>query len=128
MKSNLIRLACLLTALLALAKGIHAQGTAFTYQGRLNLNGTPANGSYDLTFSLFAVPSGSNPVPTPFTNSATAISNGLFTVVITSFIDGAFNGTPYWLEIGARTNGAGSFTTLAPRQQVTPTPYAIFAE
>ena len=26
------------------------------------------------------------------------------------------------------TNGAGSFTTLSPRQQLTPSPYAIYAE
>ena len=30
----------------------HAQGTAFTYQGRLNSSGTLANGSYDLQFTL----------------------------------------------------------------------------
>ena len=30
-----------------------AQGTAFTYQGRLNSSGSPANGSYDLTFTLY---------------------------------------------------------------------------
>ena len=29
----------------------HAQGTAFTYQGRLNDNGSPANGIYDLRFT-----------------------------------------------------------------------------
>ena len=107
---------------------VWAQSSAFTYQGRLDLNGAPANGSYDLTFALFTVPSGSVPVPQPFTNSATAITNGLFTVTINSLPDGVFNGTPFWLEISARTNGAGSFTTLAPRQPVTPTPYAIFAQ
>src|ERR1041385_4248258 len=32
-----------------------AQGTAFTYQGRLDNNGAPANGSYDLQFILFNV-------------------------------------------------------------------------
>ena len=30
-----------------------AQGTAFTYQGRLNDGGNPANGFYDLTFQLW---------------------------------------------------------------------------
>ena len=32
---------------------VFAQGTAFTYQGRLNDGGAPANGTYDLTFALF---------------------------------------------------------------------------
>ena len=36
----------------------HAQGTAFTYQGRLNSGATAANGSYDLPFALFATSSG----------------------------------------------------------------------
>ena len=29
-----------------------AQGTAFTYEGRLSDNGAPANGSYDLQFKI----------------------------------------------------------------------------
>src|ERR1035441_9707760 len=55
-----------------------AQGTAFTYQGQLQNNGSLANGSYDLTFSLFNVSSGGSAVAGPLTNSATSISNGLF--------------------------------------------------
>jgi hypothetical protein len=35
-----------------------AQTTAFTHQGRLNNGGSPANGSYDLTFALFNAASG----------------------------------------------------------------------
>ncbi len=36
-------LCCLFTT----ANAVFAQDTAFTYQGRLNNNGSPANGSYD---------------------------------------------------------------------------------
>lgn len=32
---------------------LHAQGTAFIFQGRLNNGGNPVSGSYDLAFSLF---------------------------------------------------------------------------
>src|SRR5206468_5329073 len=32
-----------------------------------------------------------------------------------------------WLEISVRTNGGGAFSTLSPRQALTPSPYAIFA-
>jgi hypothetical protein len=56
-----------------------AQGTAFTYQGRLNSGGGPANGSYDLVLSLFATNSGGPALASPVTNSATLVSNGLFT-------------------------------------------------
>ena len=46
-----------LTAVLALAAGalnLHAQGTAFTYQGRLNDAGGPATGIYDLRFAIYS--------------------------------------------------------------------------
>ena len=35
-----------------------AQNNAFTYQGRLNAGGVPANGNYDLRFALFAASAG----------------------------------------------------------------------
>ena len=59
-----------------------AQGTAFTYQGRLQNNGSPASGTYNLTFSLFNVSSGGTAVAGPVTNSAVTVTNGLFTVAI----------------------------------------------
>ena len=104
-----------------------AQGTAFTYQGRLNDGSNPANGSYDLTFTLFGASSGGSAVAGPVTNSATGVSNGSFTVTL-DFGAGVFTGPARWVEIGVRTNGGGSFTNLVPRQAVAPAPYAIFAE
>ncbi len=104
-----------------------AQGTAFTYQGQLSSGGNPANGSYDLTFSLYNSTSLASPVIAgPVTNSAVAVTNGLFTVSL-NFGPGIFSGANYWLQIAVRTNGTGSFTTLSPRQPLLPVPYAIFA-
>jgi hypothetical protein len=103
-----------------------AQGTAFTYQGHLNASGSPANGTFDLRFSLFDVSGGGSAVAGPVTNSATSVSNGLFTVLV-DFGTGAFTGANRWLEIGVRSTGGGAFATLAPRQPITPAPYAIFA-
>ena len=50
-----VRLRCLLMllAIFAGATKTAAQGTAFTYQGRLNNANGPATGSYDLTFTLY---------------------------------------------------------------------------
>ena len=104
-----------------------AQGTAFTYQGRLNAGGNLASGSYDLTFTLFNTNTSGVPIAGTITNSATAVSNGLFTTTI-DFGAGVFTGSSSWLEIAVRTNGAGGFGTLTPRQEVTPTPNAIYAE
>ena len=107
--------------------GARAQGTAFTYQGRLNDGANPANGIYDLRFAIYD--STNNPgilIAGPLTNSSSSVSNGLFTVTL-DFGSGVFDGTPRFLEIAVRTNGGGAFMVLTPRQALTPTPYAIFA-
>ena len=105
---------------------VFAQGTAFTYQGQLTGSNGPAHGTYDLTFKLWNASSGGSQVGSTITASSTAITNGLFTVILD--FGSEYNGTPYWLELGVRTNGAASFSTLSPRQELTPTPYAIYAE
>jgi hypothetical protein len=104
-----------------------AQGTAFTYQGRLNDGGAPATGTYDLQFALFSVSSGGSAVAGPVTNSGVAVSNGLFSVLLDFGSVPFSTGAQRWLELGARTNGGGTFLTLGPRQQLTATPYAITA-
>jgi Chaperone of endosialidase len=125
MKTKIQSLFIVLTCLV----GVHqilAQGTAFTYQGRLQNNGAPANGTYDLTFSLFNVSSGGSALAGPQNANAIVVSNGLFTVTLD--FGNQFSGANRWLEIGVQTNGGGSFSTLAPRQPITPAPYAITAE
>ena len=127
MKHNLTALSALafLACLSPQFATLHAQGTAFTYQGRLNSGGTPANGRYDLTFALYdEVASGAQQGGT-LTNTATAVSNGLFTVTLD--FGNQFPGADRWLELGVQTNGGGAFTTLAPRQKLAAAPYAITA-
>ncbi len=103
-----------------------AQGTAFSYQGKLNDNGGPATGIYDLRFTIFDAVTNGNVVSGILTNAATPVTNGLFTVTL-DFGSGVFTGNARWLEIAVRTNGASGFVTLTPRQPLTPTPYAILA-
>ena len=130
-KSNHIVLAlalltCLSTLNLQLSTAF-AQGTAFSYQGKLNVGTNVANGNFDLTFALYATNSGGSAVADPLTNSATVVANGLFSVTL-NFGSNVFNGSPLWLQIGVRTNGsATAFTTLSPRQQLLPVPYALYA-
>jgi len=45
-----------------------AQGTAFTYQGILNVAGNPANGDFDMTFSLFNADRGDSRVGSTITS------------------------------------------------------------
>jgi hypothetical protein len=103
-----------------------AQDTAFTYQGRLNDGANPANGIYDLRFAIYDSLTGGSQIGSPLTNSATGVSNGLFTVTL-DFGAGVFTGPDRWLEIAVRTNGNSAFSFLAPRQTLTPAPYAITA-
>src|ERR1035437_2713314 len=112
-------------ALLALAtlnsqhSTAHAQGTAFTYQGRLTDGTNAANGRYDLTFSLFSVSSGAGQVGSTYPSPAPAVSTGLF--IVTLDFGANFPGANRWLEIGVRTNGsAAAYSILSPRQAVTP--------
>src|SRR6266581_9499023 len=110
-----------------LATNASAQTTSFTYQGRLTDGGTPANGNYDLQFTVWDALSGGTqqPQPSPVTvaRSAVAVANGIFTVQL-DFPASAFPGADRFLEIGVKPAGSGSFTILSPRQQITATPYA----
>jgi hypothetical protein len=102
------------------------QGTAFTYQGRLNNNGAPASGSYDFQFKLYNNPTSKIPIGGSLQTNAIPVNNGLFMMTL-DFGPSVFTGTNYWLEVDVRTNGAGVFTPLSPVQAITPAPYAVFA-
>lgn len=109
------------------ADNIHAQATAFTYQGKLTDAGAPANGTFDMQFKLFdtaTVGTGTQQGGT-VTNPSVAVSNGVFTVQL-DFGGGVFSGAARYLEIGVRPAGdPNPYTTLAPRQALTSTPYTI---
>jgi len=126
MKTKLILAVCLSLWPSAFSLRAQAQTTAFTYQGRLNDGGNPATGIYDLRFTIYDAASGGSVAGSALTNTATPVTNGLFTVML-DFGGGIFNGNARWLEIGVRTDGGASFTALSPRQPLTPTPYAIVA-
>ncbi|MBA4150817.1 MAG: tail fiber domain-containing protein [Verrucomicrobia bacterium] len=123
MKKNFLALALL--GGLFVATSAFSQSTAFTYQGRLNDNGIPAGGIYDLRFTLHDAVSGGIQQGNGLTNSATVVSDGLFTATLD--FGNQFPGADRWLEIGVRTNGGTSFHTLSPRQSLTTTPYAVYA-
>ncbi len=123
------RLVCTITlasALLASHALAAPVGTAFTYQGQVLKNGTPATGTYNLQFKLFNDGSPAVQVGVTQTINNVAVSMGLFTVSL-DFGSGAFDGNGRSIEIAVQGPGDLGFTTLAPRQPVTATPYAQFA-
>jgi trimeric autotransporter adhesin len=123
---QIIMAASLLLMFNHLSSTASAQGTAFTYQGQLQNTNGPVHGTYNFSFNLFNTNINGTAIAGSVTVSGVVITNGLFTVAL-DFGSSVWNGQTNWLQIAVETNGASSFTNLSPRQQLTPTPYAIFA-
>jgi hypothetical protein len=120
------RLAALviLTVLTVCPQRMQAQGTAFSYQGKLTDGGSPATGTYDFQVTVYDAVSGGNGVGSVLTMEDVAVTGGLFTLY-PDFGGGVFTGPARWLEVAVRAgNSTGGFTTLTPRQPVLTTPYA----
>lgn len=101
-------------------------GSAFVYQGRLEVDGLPANGTYDFRFTLHSEEEATAEVGAPLTQ-ALAVANGHF-VASLDFGAGAFDGSSRWLAVEARPEGSNNYVALLPRQALAPTPYAIYAQ
>ena len=127
-QSKRIVLLLLTLAMAGIANSAFAQGTAFTYQGRLQDGGTNANGSYDFQFTLWDALNGGTQqpqaAPVTVTKSNVVVTNGVFTTQL-DFGAAAFSGADRFLETSVRLSGATSFTLLSPRQPITSTPYAV---
>ncbi len=116
-----------LLLLLTAATLARAQGTAFTYQGRLNLDGAPVNGPYDFRFSIYTAGAGGSLVAGPLPMDAVDVVRGLF-VTRLDFGIGVFTGPARWLEVSVRPAGNGNFKTLDQRLELTSSPYSIRAQ
>ena len=121
-------LAGALAACLAVAVSLGAQpiGTAFTYQGRLTDAGNPAGGTYDFQFVLMDAAAGGSQVGPLLTRDDVVVTNGLFTVSLD--FGAVFAGSKRWIDVGVRAGtSTGAYSTLAPRQELSATPGAVFA-
>lgn len=122
--TELARCVLALTLIVVRAGSAGGQTTAFTYQGQLSVSGGLATASYDMRFALFDSSAGGMHINDTQTVSAVAVSQGVFTVQL-DFGVNAFSGGNRFLEISVRPAATGSYTTLAPRQQISSSPYAI---
>src|SRR5689334_24505171 len=105
---------------------LRAQVTAFSYQGRLIRDGNPANGVFDMEFTLYDASTNGTAVSDPLQRTA-IVSNGVFSLRLDFGAD-AFPGEDRWLEIAVRNPSKGEpLETLSPRQRMTPVPYAYRA-
>ncbi len=88
---------------------------------------SPQSGTFNFTFTLYNAASGGTAIAGPITLNGVAVKTGAFTVTL-DFGGAVWNGQVNWLEISVEANGDSGFTMLSPRQQIMPTPYAIYAE
>ncbi len=112
-------------------------GTAWTYQGRLIDNNDVADGVYDFQFKLYDAPDPNCvQVGGDINTAGVDVIDGYFTVELDfpDFNDPCvpcvFDGSARWLEIGVRPedpNDQSGYSVLSPRQEITPTPYALYA-
>jgi len=99
-------------------------GSSFTYQGQLKVSGVPANGQFDFVFKLYDASAAGVQVGSTITQENVVVSNGLFTTKL-DFGAGSFGSGARWLDIAVRPGAStGAVTLLAPRQELTPAPYA----
>ncbi|MBI1176216.1 hypothetical protein GC207_02115 [bacterium] len=113
--------------ILGLAIAAQAQTSTFTYQGYLTKDGNPFTGNAEFVPTLWDAGTNGNLVAGNSPSGATiGVTNGLFILPL-NFGD-HFPGADRWLQVEVRTPvGSGSYVTLAPRQQIQSTPYAITA-
>lgn len=113
-------------ALTSPALASSSMGTAFTYQGELIREGSPANGTFDFVFQFY---DGADPITSVLMGEASAngvaVSRGLFSVLLDPGAN-LFTGQAIWAQVQVKASGPGPYTALLPTQQLTPTPYAQY--
>lgn len=96
---------------------------ATTYQGELREGGQPANGPYDVQFCLFAEAGGGTSLACHEANDLPVVA-GRFSATL-AFDASHFPGAVRYVELRVRAGASSApHTVLAPRQALTPTPYA----
>ncbi len=132
-RTNILTILILASGLLVCLPKVgtsETMGTAFTYQGRLIDVNELADGLYDFQFKLFDSAGGVGQVGGDVDMPDIDVIDGYFTAEL-DFGGGIFDGSRRWLEIGVRPGeleDPNAYTTLSPRQEVTPNPYAIYAK
>lgn len=122
MKRQLLRSIGLILCVVLAFGLVRAQpSTEITYQGKLTDAGTPTT-NYDFEFRLYDAVTGGG-LYAIIERFNVPVTNGLFAVKLD--FGYLFYTTPRYLEIAVRNVGGGAYTTLTPRQQVTPAPYAL---
>jgi hypothetical protein len=113
------RIACAGLVVMAMSAQADPQIPDFVYQGRLDQNGAPANGSFDLSFALFDAPTAGNAVGVPIEQADFPVTDGVFSVSLA--FPGAFTGTQLYLQVSVEG------TPMLPRHAVSTAPVSQFS-
>ncbi len=102
--------------------------SVINYIGVLTDDGLSANGEYDLIFTLFDKQTNGVQIGNSMTFENEYVQTGRI-ILDLDFGIGVFDGNPRFLQIAIRRgNDEGSYTELTPRQEIKPSPYAIYAQ
>jgi hypothetical protein len=125
MRTRSVALVVLAVALAGPLEAFTVIDGSFTYQGRLYQAGVAQTGTFDLRFRLFPTDTAPTVLGQFFTPNV-PVTGGLFKVKIDFGLAALFQGN--WLEIGVAPGGSGGpYTVLAPRQELSPSPYALIS-
>jgi hypothetical protein len=127
-----VKRACVALSLLSTCAGALAQTSTITYQGRLTSSGAPYTGSADLRVSIVDAATGGNVIAGPLARSNVTVTDGYVTLNDLDFGSAPWAiGTSRWVRLEVRTpsdpTNTQAYTTLAPNQPVTSTPFAVAA-
>ncbi|MBX3409625.1 MAG: hypothetical protein KF859_07035 [Phycisphaeraceae bacterium] len=119
----------ILAVVLAWGYAANAQqplGTSFSYEGELRLGGSAVTEPTDFRVSLWNAQTGGDSLGSTLVFHAVEMAEGRFALVLD--FGQQFEGQKRWIEIQVRSPaGAGDYVTLTPRQEIKPTPFALFA-
>jgi hypothetical protein len=101
--------------------------STFTYQGQLRNAGQLVNGNVDVRFTLWDSDVGGTQIGNANSFTNYPLTDGRFALGL-NFGTGAFNGDQRWVQVEFRNPaGTGQYLTLAPRDKILATPYALYA-
>jgi hypothetical protein len=101
----------------------------FSYQGILEDGGVPAEGAYDLAFTVYDDPLAGTVLDERLVLDNVPVNGGVFSVELT-LKPSVFDAQQTWLEIEVRPGASvdpADFALLGPRQKITPVPYALYS-
>jgi hypothetical protein len=105
--------------------------SGFTYQGEIQQDGLPLDGTVLFQFNLWVSKEGGVMIGANQVSSNVSVTNGQFSAVLNmdnEFGDNAFNVEKHWLKIEVCLDPAcDSSTLLYPRQPLTASPYSSYS-